>query len=130
MTDGATWTSWSPIDSFELERPGSPPPEGVGAIRVFRMGRTTGRDEILELVPNRSFTYASRSGVQVRDYVGQVDLTPTDDGGTSIHWHSSFFPKPVGTGWIMQRALQRFLARCAVGLAEYAGAAKDAPTTR
>ena len=34
LTDGATWTSWSPIDSFELERPGSPPPEGVGAVGV------------------------------------------------------------------------------------------------
>jgi hypothetical protein len=42
----ANGPSWPPIESFELERPGDPPPEGVGAIRVFRQGRTTGRDQM------------------------------------------------------------------------------------
>src|SRR5215203_2363884 len=47
---GATWPVWGPLDSFELERPGEDEPEGLGAVRLFRSGRVTGRDTIAELV--------------------------------------------------------------------------------
>jgi hypothetical protein len=117
LADGSTWPSWSPIESFELEAEGDP--EGVGAIRVFRLGRTTGRDQVLELVPDRRVRYATLSGVPVREYVGTVDLEPLDDGRTRIHWQSSFFPKVRGTGALVERTIRRFLQGCATGLAEY-----------
>ena len=126
LVDGSTWPQWSPIESFELEKAGVPPPEGAGAIRVFRRGRTTGRDRILELVPNRSIAYASLSGLPIRDYVGVVDLKAVEGGGTAIHWHSSFVPQVRGTGWIVQRGLTRFLEQCTHGLAEYAASRQDA----
>jgi len=128
LADGSTWTTWSPIESFELEQQGNPPPEGVGAIRVFELGRTTGRDQLLEVVPDRRLAYASLSGLPVRDYVGQVDLTPSTDGSTSIHWHSDFFPKTPGTGWLVERSLHRFLSKCAHGLAEHAAKSEDSST--
>jgi hypothetical protein len=124
LIDGPSWTRWSPIESVELEQKGDPPPEGVGAIRVLKMGRTTGRDQILELVPNRTFKYATLSGLPIRDYVGQVDLELVA-GGTGIHWHSSFLPKVPGTGWVVQRGIARFLERCATGLAECAASSSD-----
>src|SRR5579859_5129561 len=89
LADGSTWPSWSPIESFELEQPGAPPPEGVGAVRRFRLGRTTGHDQILELEPNRAFKYSSRSNLPVRDYTGEVTIGDAPGGGTTIHWHSS-----------------------------------------
>ena len=71
LADGSSWPAWSPIESVEIERPGDAPPEGVGAIRVNRRGRTTGRDQILELVPNRRLKYATLSGLlPIRDYLG------------------------------------------------------------
>lgn len=122
LADGATWPRWSPIESFELERPGDPPPEGVGAIRVFRRGRTTGRDEIRALVPDRRLEYVSLSGLPVRDYRAEVELH--DDGeGTVIHWHASFAPVVPGTGWILRLGLRRFLGQCARGLAQAASSA-------
>ena len=126
LTDGSSWPRWSPIESFELEQPGVPPSEGVGAIRVFRLGRTTGRDQILELVPNRSISYASLSGLPIRSYVGVVDLEAAPGGGAAIHWHSSFFPKVRGSGWIVERGIRRFLERCTYGLAAYAAAKQSA----
>jgi len=126
LADGTTWPRWTSIESFALEQPGNPPPEGVGAIRVFRRGRTTGRDQILELVEHRRLSYASLSGLPVRDYVGVVDLEPTPAGGTTINWHSSFFPRFPGLGRILQRGLGQFLAECANGLAAYAAASNDA----
>ena len=121
LVDGNTWPQWSPIESFELERAGEPPPEGVGAIRVFRRGRTTGRDQIVEIVPGRRFGYVSLSGLPVRDYRAHVDLEPDGDG-TTIRWQASFAPKVVGTGWLLERGLRRFLGECARGLAEHAAA--------
>ena len=29
LIDGSTWPTWSPLDSFELERPAADEPEGV-----------------------------------------------------------------------------------------------------
>jgi uncharacterized protein YndB with AHSA1/START domain len=119
LADGSTWPRWSPMDSVELERPGNPPPEGPGAIRVNRKGKTTGRDEILELEPNRRLKYAALSGLPVRDYVGEVTLTRTTSG-TAINWHSTFSAKIPGTGWLLQRGIRKFLGDCAQGLATYA----------
>ena len=119
LVDGETWPRWSPIEAFELERSGDPPPEGVGAIRVFRRGRTTGRDEIVEVVPGRRLSYRSLSGLPVRDYRAHVDLE-ADDDGTAIRWQASFSPKVPGTGRLLERGLKRFLEQCARGLAEHA----------
>jgi hypothetical protein len=119
LRDGAGWPTWSPIESFELERPGAEEPEGIGAVRVFRSGRVTGRDEIVELVPDRRFVYAHRSSLPVRDYRGQVDLEPIPEG-TAIRWVSEFDPKIPGTGWLMRRALDGFVAKLTHGLAEHA----------
>jgi Polyketide cyclase / dehydrase and lipid transport len=119
LRDGAGWPTWSPIESFELERPGAEEPEGIGAVRVFRSGRVTGRDEIVELVPDRRFVYAHSSSLPVRDYRGQVDLEPIPEG-TAIRWVSEFDPKIPGTGWLMRRALDGFVAKLTHGLAEHA----------
>ena len=118
LIDGETWPRWSPIEAFELERAGDPPPEGVGAIRVFRRGRTTGRDEIVEVVPDRRLSYRSLSGLPVRDYRAHVDLEPVGDG-SAIRWEASFAPKLPGTGRLLERGLRRFLEQCARGLAEH-----------
>lgn len=128
LADGSSWPSWSPIESFRLERPGDPPPEGPGAIRVFEQGRTTGRDHLLEVTPDTRLRYESLSGLPVRDYTASVELTPAG-GGTDIRWRASFFPKYPGMGWVMQKGIGRFLGRCADGLAEHA-AARSAETAR
>ena len=126
LADHSTWISWSPMESVELEQAGDPPPEGVGAIRVNKRGRVSGRDQIVELTPGRRFTYASLSGLPVRDYVGEVDLSPAAGGGTEVNWHSSFSPRIPGTGWLLQRGIRQFLGECVSGLAEYAATSSNA----
>ena len=129
LRDGAGWPTWSPIESFELERPGAEEPEGLGAVRVFRSGRVTGRDEIVELVPDRRFSYAHTSNLPIRDYRADVDLEPTSEG-TAIRWVSSFEPKVPGTGWLLRRGLDGFVAQLTNGLAGHASAtAAGRPTS-
>jgi hypothetical protein len=119
LVAGKTWPTWSPLDSFELESEAPGGGEGLGAVRVFRTGRTVSREEVVELVPDRRFGYALLSGLPLRDYRARIDLTPVD-GGTVIHWRSSFAPKVPGTGWIYRRALGTFIQRCVDGLAAHA----------
>jgi hypothetical protein len=119
LADGTTWPRWSPIESYELEAGTGPTPDGIGEIRIYRRGRTTGRDQIVEQVPGRRFAYRSLSGLPVRDYLGQVDLEPSPTGST-IRWRASFFAKFPGTGALLERGIRRFLDECVQGLARYA----------
>jgi hypothetical protein len=127
LVGGATWPAWSPLQSVTLERPSPEPPpgashgrgEGLGAVRVFRTGRTTSREEVVEVVPARRFSYSLLSGLPLRGYRANIDLTPVE-GGTTIHWRSTFTPRVPGTGWIYRWALGRFIQRCVDGLAAHA----------
>jgi Polyketide cyclase / dehydrase and lipid transport len=119
LRDGASWPEWSPLGSFEIERAGEDEPEGVGAIRVFRTGRVTSREQIVELIPDRRLSYVLLSGLAIRNYRADVNLEPDADG-TRIHWRSSFDPKLPGTGWLYRRQLTRFLDRTVDGLARRA----------
>lgn len=121
LRDGASWPVWSPIESFELERAGADEPEGIGAIRIFRRGRMTGRDQVAELVADRRFGYRHLSGLPVRDYRATIDLEPEPgDGGTRIRWQVSFLARLPGTGRLLRRGVRRFVDDCARGLAAHA----------
>nr|WP_158893756.1 SRPBCC family protein [Amycolatopsis anabasis] len=123
LRDGSSWPVWSPLGSFELAREGSGEPEGLGAVRVFRTGRFTSWEEVVELVPDRRFSYALRHGLPLRGYRADVDLTP-EGTGTRIRWHSSFRPGIFGTGWFYRWFLGRFIARMADGLAAHSVAVR------
>jgi Polyketide cyclase / dehydrase and lipid transport len=123
LKDPATWPSWSPMDAAELDAPGEDEPYGVGSVRALTRGRVRGRDEVVELIPDKRFSYRHVSGLPVRDYHADVDLAPLARG-TQISWRSSFRPKYVGTGWFWRLALRRMLQQMASGLSEYAASEK------
>lgn len=57
----------------------------------------------------------------MRDYRGDIGLTPDPSGGTDIRWRATFNPPVFGTGWLLQRYLGGYMQRCVDGLARYAG---------
>ncbi|WP_326837264.1 SRPBCC family protein [Amycolatopsis rhabdoformis] len=116
LRDGSSWPRWSPLGSFSLLREGPSEREGLGALRVFRTGRTRSCEEVIALEPDRRFGYALRSGLPLRGYVAYVDLAAASGGGTEVHWHSSFRAKVPGTGWFYRLVLGRFIARVVAGL--------------
>lgn len=121
LRDGSTWPQWSPIGAFSLSREStSGDHEGVGALRLFTTGRTRSCEEIVELVENRRLSYELRSGLPLNGYRADVDLDPDADGGTTIHWRSSFDAKVPGTGWLYRIFLGTFIGRCVRGLAAHA----------
>lgn len=119
LGDSSTYPSWSPIDAYQMERPGRSAPHGVGEIRVFLAGRFKVREEIVELIPNRSMAYTLLSGLPMRDYRGETTLEPLPGGGTRIAWQSSF-RGVMGTGWFMRLFMGRTLRRLTSALAQAA----------
>ena len=113
LGDSSTWPSWTPIDAYELERPGGD--DGLGEIRRFTTGRVHVREEIVQRDTEQRLTYALLSGLPLRDYRAEIDLTPTPDG-TAIRWHTTFRPKVPGSGWIYRRALDRITREFVDGL--------------
>ena len=122
LKDPTTWPAWSPMDAGALHAPGADEPYGVGSIRALTRGRIHGRDKVVDLVPDARFSYIHLTGLPVRDYRADVDLTP-DSGGTQISWQVSFRPKYVGTGWFWRLGIARMLRQSATGLAQYAASA-------
>ncbi|GAA4454021.1 SRPBCC family protein [Phytohabitans houttuyneae] len=119
LQDGATWPTWSGLGSFTLERPDATGGEGVGAVRIFRTWPFTNREEIVEAVPGRRFSYRLLSGMALDGYRADVDLTPDGDG-TLIRWHSTFTARRPWMGGFYRRFLAYFIQGCAKGLAEAA----------
>ena len=119
LADGSTWPEWSPIGSFELLARGEGTPEGIDAVRLFTTGRVKSRERVVERQPGEVFSYVLEAGLPLRDYKAVVTLTPTA-AGTAIRWHSTFWPKVPGTGWLYQRQLGKFIGECVNGLAKAA----------
>jgi len=117
LGDSSTWPSWTPIESVDFEQPGGP--NGLGEVRVFKTGRYRVREEIVERRAERRLSYTLLSGLAVRDYRADVDLTPRPDG-TEIRWHTTFTAKVPGMGrlyrWALAKATQQFVD----GLARHA----------
>ncbi|MGW1287475.1 SRPBCC family protein [Streptomyces sp. NPDC001118] len=120
----ATWPSWSPIDAVEIEGGDPERPQQVGDTRVFRTGRATSRERIVELVADQRFGYENVSG-PFRSYRGTVELTEVPRGGTSITWSAVFEPKLRLSGPFWRWYLTRFMRRMVDGLAVYAEAGTD-----
>jgi hypothetical protein len=117
LGDSSTWPDWTPIDEYEPERPGGD--DGIGEIRRFRTGRHRIREEIVERADGRRLTYALLSGLALRDYRAEIDLTPAATG-TEIRWHTTFRPKVPGSGWLYRRALEGITRTFVDGLADAA----------
>jgi uncharacterized protein YndB with AHSA1/START domain len=84
LTDHRGYAGITPLRKAELEREGTPAPNGVGAIRVLGAVGPPLREEVLVYEPGKRFSYKLLSGLPVRDHVGTVELSPADAGGTRV----------------------------------------------
>jgi uncharacterized protein YndB with AHSA1/START domain len=80
LTDHRGYDKITPLRRAELEREGTPPPNGVGAIRVLNAVGPPLREEVLVYEPGKRFSYKLLSGLPVRDHVGTVELSPSATG--------------------------------------------------
>lgn len=103
LEDANRYPSWGPWDAGGYERPGDDSPHGVGAVRWFRLGRTTTVERILAVEPGRRQAYSVVRGIPVRNYRAEVILTPTADG-THVRWAATWDATLLGR--IVRRKLR------------------------
>ncbi|GAA3441190.1 SRPBCC family protein [Planomonospora venezuelensis] len=110
LTDVSTWPEWGPFDTAELESPGSPERDGVGAVRLFRRGSRVTRERVVAFDPGSwHFAYELLEGVPARDHRADVTLEPIPGGGTTIRWRSRFRGRLPGQGPVVRVVLRRFI---------------------
>lgn len=119
LADARRWKEWTPLRTSELERQGSPDPDGIGALRRFGAGPVVTREEVVGFEPPRRLAYELRSGIPVRGYRAEVILTPWGDG-TEIAWHIRFEPRIPGTGPLLRAFLGSVITDIARRLARRA----------
>jgi len=79
LTDHAGYAKLTPLRRSELEREGTPEPNGIGAIRKLTAVGPPMREEVIAFERPRRFSYTVLSGLPVRDHVGTVELS--EQGG-------------------------------------------------
>lgn len=114
LANSATWPAWTPVDSHSEERAGGA--DGLGEVRVFKTGRYTVREEIVEKRPEERLTYVLLSGLPLKAYRAEIDVRPAAGGGSEIRWHTVFQSKIPGTGGIFRRSLQKITQAFVDGL--------------
>jgi hypothetical protein len=112
IADLTGWQRWGPWVSTELD---GDPAAPLGALRTMRSDRKqilgrqpyTLRERITAFEPGERFAYDLLSGLPVRNYHAEVELSDAEAGGTDIRWHARFDPP-----WpIMQRVWRDALTR-------------------
>jgi len=118
LADNAGWSRWAGpvVVRSWLARPGSPEPDGVGAVRGLGTRLVGSREEITEFRRPELIGYRMLSGQPVRNYVAQVRLDPAGEG-TRITWSATFDPVLPGSGPLLRRWLGGIVAGFARRLA-------------
>jgi uncharacterized protein YndB with AHSA1/START domain len=123
LSDHTRMADWAPLRSSSLERQGDPPPDGVGAIRVLRAVGPPLREEITEFEPPKRLAYTVLSGLPVRNYRAEVELTPSPGGGTDVVWQVSCEPRIPGFGLGLRAVIANMTKRLVAAANERATAA-------
>ncbi|MGH7894408.1 MAG: SRPBCC family protein [Candidatus Binatia bacterium] len=122
MTDHAGFGRWMKADIW-VERQGTPPPNGLGAVRVVTARGLTVREEIVRWEAPQAMDYRVIAGAPFRDHLGEIRLVPDGDG-TRVDYRIRFaWPWYLGGSVVarlvartLEREISAGLARMAVGL--------------
>lgn len=116
-TDHVSWSRWAGLGPVHLDREGSPPPNGVGCIRVIGRGRLAVREEVVDFEPPRRMTYRIIGGaVPLRDHFGEVLFEPEGEA-TRIVWRCRFRSGIPGLGGVARRLISRMFRNVLAALA-------------
>lgn len=122
MTDHQLYSRWSPSSRVDLEVEGSPDRNGVGAVRAFRTGPVSTREEVTAFDPPHRMAYrALGMPLPVRNYRSEMVLVGSEDGAScDLHWDSWFEVVIPLTGGILRQLMASAVAKFAAGIAEEA----------
>lgn len=122
VADANRYADWGPWRSGGYDPP-APGPSTPGMRPVFRLGRTTSHERILEVDQGSRVVYTVERGIPVRDYRAEIVLTDTADGGTRISWSATWERTLLGR--VVHRKLTAFYPDMVAMLVRAADAATN-----
>jgi len=109
MTDHVAFGRWMKAH-IVVERPGSPAPNGLGAVRAVRARGLTVREEVIRWLPPREMDYRVISGAPFTSHLGEIRVEP-DGAGARVDYRIRFEWPWYAGGAIVAHAIARILAR-------------------
>ncbi len=79
LTDHVGFGRWLNAD-IRVEREGTPPPNGLGAVRAVRARGLTVREEVVRWEPPRAMDYRVIAGAPLRQHLGEICIQADGDG--------------------------------------------------
>jgi uncharacterized protein YndB with AHSA1/START domain len=123
VTDHVGLGRWLSAD-VRLERPGEPPPNGLGAVRVIRARGLSVRERVIRYDAPRAMDYRVISGAPLRNHLGEIRVEPDGDGARVDYRIRFEWPWFVGGSVVgglvagqLERELTAALGRMAASLA-------------
>ncbi len=107
---------WLPVREVVRRRAAPRTPDGVGAVRTLKGTGWAIDERVVDFKPEEALATVLLGGAPLRDARSELQLSP-DAGGTRVEWTVRFRPWLPGTGWLLERAVRRFLGRGLDGLA-------------
>lgn len=122
MTDHQLYSRWSPSSRVDIEVEGSPDRNGIGAVRAFRTGPVSTREEVTAFDPPHRMAYRALSmPLPARNYRSEMVLMGDEDGDScTLHWDSWFETVIPLTGGVLRQIMASAVAKFAAGIAEEA----------
>jgi uncharacterized protein YndB with AHSA1/START domain len=116
VADHERMPEWFPAREVVRRRPGSPHPDGVGAVRVVRSAGVAVEEIVTAFEPGERLAWVFVAGAPLRRARGDVRLEAETEG-TRVRWSLEFEASLPGSSWLARRVLARRLARALEGLA-------------
>jgi uncharacterized protein YndB with AHSA1/START domain len=120
LTDHRRYSELTPIRKSVLEKEGSPVPNGVGAIRKLSLVGPPMREEVVEYEVGKRFVYKLLSGLPVKDHVGTVTLSKSENGGTDLVYEIQTTPTAGPLGFAVVAGIKQGVKQLIGGVAKQA----------
>lgn len=123
ISDATRYPQWGPWSAAGYQRQGDTSPRGPGAVQWLRSARRaylrypTSIEKILEADEGRRLVYTVIGGIPVRNYRGEVILTPEGEG-TRIRWTATWDSTLAGR--LVWRGLRTFYPQMLADLVTFA----------
>jgi hypothetical protein len=115
LADLGSWHEWGPWTEIVVE----------GDVRklVSDRKRLNGKayvmtERVTSMEPEQRFEYDLLSGLPIKNYHSVVTLSDAADGGTDIHWASTFKSPWPGFGWMWRGAMLKVITDVSERLAK------------
>jgi uncharacterized protein YndB with AHSA1/START domain len=111
VTDHKRIEGWQKGTRVTIEKPGVPPPNGLGAVRRISGGPLSVWEEVVRWEEPNAMDYRLVRGFPLHDHLGEIRCKPTPEGGTLLEYRIRYRVPWYAGGSVVARLFGRQLER-------------------